>query len=111
MNSKFKTLMAACGLIVGLAGAAGAAQADTPWQAHHPLREQVNTRLATQNHRIMQERRLGEINAAKAHRLHVADARIRLQERWFALHHRSHLNRAEQIRLNHEENRVSHRIG
>jgi hypothetical protein len=111
MNSKLKTLLAAAGLVVALAGAAGAAQADTRWQAHHPYREQVNTRLATQNFRINQERRSGDISAARAWRLHMADLRIRMQERWFASHDRGHITRAEQMRLNQHENRVSHRIG
>ena len=111
MNSKLKTLLAACGLVVALAGAAGAAQADTRWQAHHPRREEVNNRLANQDHRIIHERRDGELTAWQAHRLHMADARIRMQERWFARHDRGHISRAEQLRLNHEENRVSHRIG
>ena len=111
MHSKLKTLLAVCSLVVGLAGAAGAAQADTAWQTHHPRREQVNERLAYQNHRIQEERRMGEISPAKAHRLHMADLRVRMQERWFARHDRGHLSRAEQLRLNHEENRVSHRIG
>ena len=111
MNSKLKTLLAAAGLVVALAGAAGAAQADTRWQAHHPRREQVNNRLAIQNFRIHQERRSGDISAAKAYRLHMADQRIRMQERWFARHDGGHITRAEQMRLNHQENRVSHRIG
>ena len=111
MNNKLGTLLAVCGLVVGLAGAAGAAQADTPWQAHHPRREEVNQRLANQDRRIDQERAARDISAAKAHRLHMADARIRLQERWFARHHGTHLTRAEQMRLNHEETGVSHRIG
>jgi hypothetical protein len=111
MNSKLKTLLAAAGLVVALAGAAGAAQADTPWQAHHPRREEVNNRLAIQNFRIHQQRRSGDISAYQAYRLHLADQRIRNQERWFARRDGGHITRFEQTRLNHEENRVSHRIG
>jgi hypothetical protein len=111
MNSKLKTLLAAAGLVVALAGAASTATADTRWQAHHPRREQVNNRLAVQGWRIHQERRSGDLNAAQAYRLHRADARIRGQERWFAFRHGGHITRGEQVRLNHEENRVSHRIG
>ena len=32
-----------------------AASADTPWQKAHPRREEVNNRIAHQNHRIHQE--------------------------------------------------------
>ncbi|HKT53353.1 MAG TPA: hypothetical protein VJP88_02805 [Caulobacteraceae bacterium] len=109
MNFKTPTLLAAIGVALSL-GAAGAASA-TPWQAHHPRRVEVNHRLDNQQHRIREERRLGEISPAKAARLHRADYRIRMQERRFARHHGSHLTRAERAQLNHEENRVSHRIG
>jgi hypothetical protein len=111
MNRKLKTLLAAAGLVVALAGAASTANADTHWQARHPWREQVNNRLATQDYRIHHERREGDLSAGQAYRLHRADARIRGQERWFAFRHGGHITRAEQMRLNHEENRVSHRIG
>jgi hypothetical protein len=109
MNSKLKTLLAAAGLVVALAGAAGTASA-TPWQTHHPRRVEVNHRLANQNHRIFIARKAGLINGGKAFRLHMADHRIRMQERWFARHDHGQITRAEQARLNHEENRVSHRI-
>jgi hypothetical protein len=111
MNSKLKTLLAAAGLVVALAGAAGTASAATPWQNHHPRRVEVNHRLANQFHRINYERRTGQIGPVKAYRLHLADRRIRIQERWFARHDHGHLTRAEQARLNHREDRVSHRIG
>lgn len=107
--NKTTTVLAAIGLAISL-GAAGAASA-TPWQTHHPRRVEVNHRLGDQFHRIREERKLGVISPAKAARLHAADYRVRMQERRFAGHDGSHLTRAEQARLNHEENRVSHRIG
>ena len=97
--------------LVMAAGAASAASADTTWDKTHPRRDQVNDRLHHQNVRIHQERREGEISAAKAHRLHLADRRIRAQERRDAAMHGSHLTRAEQHRLNKEENGVSQHIG
>jgi hypothetical protein len=111
MNSKIKTLIAAASLVFAIGGAASTASAATPWQNHHPRRVEVNMRLDRQFHRINEERRLGVINRFEARRLHAADYRIRLQERRFARHDGSHLTRAEQMRLNHEENRVSHHIG
>jgi hypothetical protein len=109
MNIKTTGILAAIGVALSL-GAAGAASA-TPWQAHHPRRVEVNHRLNNQFHRINEERKLGVISPARAARLHRADYRMRMQERRFARHDDGHLTRAEQIRLNHEENRVSHRIG
>lgn len=108
---KLKTLLAAAGLAFALGGIATSASAATPWQNHHPRRVEVNTRLANQNWRIDHAVHTGRINKFQAYRLHLADQRIRNEERWFALHHNSHLTRAEQARLNHQETRLSHRIG
>lgn len=108
---KLKTLLAAAGLAFAIGGVAASASAATPWQNHHPRRVEVNTRLATQDFRINRALHSGRINRFQAYRLHMADQRLRDQERWFALHHDSHLTRAEQWRLNHQENRISHRIG
>jgi hypothetical protein len=110
MNVKKSALLIAMGLLMA-GSAVTAASADTPWQASHPRREEVNGRLQNQNQRIHQERREGELNARQAHRLHLADRRIRHQERRFARHDGGHITRAEQHRLNREENKVSGRIG
>jgi hypothetical protein len=110
MNTPAKLVLAAFGLAAALAGTT-AASADTPWQTHHPRREEVNHRLMMQNHRISQERREGEISRAQAHNLRVEDRGLRGQERYFASHHHGHLTRLEQRRLNREENGVSRQIG
>jgi hypothetical protein len=102
-------LIAAVGLTIA-AGAAGAASADTPWQAHHPRREEVNNRLHNLNHSIREERREGDINGWQARRLHARDYAIRMQERRFARHDGGHISRWEQARLNREENGVRHHI-
>ena len=93
-------------LIIAAAGltlAAGAASAQTPWQAHHPRRVEVNHRLDRINRHIRHERREGELTAAQARRLHERAHMIRMRERHFAMHHRGHLTRGEQARLNHQE--------
>ena len=107
MNTR-KLLMVAFGAVVALGGAASA---QSTWDQNHPRRDEVNDRLANQNARIHDERAEGEINGRQAHRLHMADRRIRRQERRFAYNHDGHISRAEQHRLNREENGVSHRIG
>ena len=110
MSLKKNILLAAMGLI--MAGASvTAASAETPWQQSHQRRVEVNERLKVQAVRIHRERRAGEITAYQAARLHHADHRILVQERWFARRHGGHLTRAEQIRLNHAENRTSRHIG
>jgi hypothetical protein len=110
MNTPAKLALAALGLAAALAGTT-AASADTPWQAHHPRREEVNHRLMMQNHRITQERREGEISRGRARDLRAEDQGLRGQERYFASHHHGHLTRFEQRRLNRDENGVSRQIG
>jgi hypothetical protein len=105
MNIKRNALLAVMGLIM-----AGSAVTGASAETFHPRRAEVNERLATQDVRIHHDRRTGEIGARKAWRLHVADYRVRMQEHRFAMHHHGHISRAEQFRLNREENRISHRI-
>jgi hypothetical protein len=111
MNSKLKTLIAAASLVFAIGGAASSASAATPWQIHHPGRVEINTRLERQNLRIQEERRMHVLTAYQAHRLHMADRRVRFEERQFARHDGGHLTRVERIRLNRQENAISHRIG
>lgn len=111
MSKSIRTVLTAVAATVSLACLAAPAMADTPWQAHHPRREQVNNRLGNQNARIHEEVKEGEMSHAKAARLHRADHRIRMQERRMAARNDGHITKREQHRLNREENRVSHRIG
>ena len=110
MTTKRNLMLAAFGLVLAIGGA-GAASADPHWQDGHPARAEVNARLENQSDRIREERHEGDINGRQAHRLRMADRHIRMQEHRFARHHHGHLTAREQWRLNHEENRISHRIG
>ena len=111
MSKSIRTVLTAVTATVSLACLAAPAMADTAWQANHPRREEVNSRLANQNARIHQEVRSGEISHNQAARLHRTDRRIRTQERRMAARHGGHLTKHEQHRLNREENHVSRRIG
>jgi hypothetical protein len=111
MSKSLRTVLTAVAATVSLACLATPAMADTPWQAHHPRREQVNSRLGNQNARIHREVRQGEMTHAKAARLHRADHRIRTQERRVAARQGGHITKRQQARLNRRENRVSRRIG
>ena len=91
--------------------ALSSAYAETPFAAQHPRRDQVNDRLQTQHRRIHQEVKEGEMSHAKAMRLHRADHRVRMNERRFAARHHGAISRAEQTRLNRQENRISRHIG
>ena len=110
MKATFQTVLAGIGLATLLA-AAGASHAETNWQRHHPRRVEVNHRLANQNRRIDHELRDRQITRAQARDMHAEDRGIRGEERFDASHNRSHLTRAEQRRLNRQENQVSGQIG
>lgn len=91
--------------------AATPARADTPWQAHHPRREQINNRLTRENRRIHQQVREDELTGAQAARLHRAAWRTRLTERRMARRNGGFLTRRQQVRLNRRANQISRRIG
>jgi hypothetical protein len=111
MSKSFRTVLTALAATVSLACLAAPAMADTPWQAHHPRREQVNNRLGRQNARIHREVREGEMSRAKAARLHHADRGIRRQERRMAVRNGGYITKRQQARINREENHVGRRIG
>jgi hypothetical protein len=104
-----KLAAAATALVVAAMGTS--AMADTPWQAHHPRREQVNNRLVRQDHRINREYREGELTRGQARRLHYEDGAIRHEERIDARFDGGHVTKGEQRTLNYQENQVSRQIG
>jgi hypothetical protein len=90
---------------------AGAASAQTNWNATHPRRAEVNYRRANQDRRIPQEVREREMSHAEAAKLHRDDHKIRQEERDMASQNGSHIIRREDYALNQQENRVSRQIG
>ncbi len=109
MTRTTKIAALALAAMSALAGAASA-QAETAWQATHPRRAEVNSRLAHQDHRINREVRRGEISPARAVALHREDHQIRREERAMASVNGGHVTRAEQNALNQQENAVSRQI-
>ncbi len=87
------------------------ASAETAWERSHPRRDQVNDRLAHQDARINHEFREGELTRWQARHLHAEDHTIRAEERRMAFFHHGRITRAEQARLNRQENFVSGQIG
>ncbi len=109
MNNSTRIVTMALAALLGSVSIS--AVADTAFERNHPRRDQVNDRLATQNHRIPQQVKEGQLNRRQARRLHRGDRRIRREERRFARHHHGVISRAEQERLNRQENHLSRRIG
>ena len=90
---------------------AGMAAAQTHWDAAHPRRDEVNDRIANQNHRIQQEVREGEMTRAEAKTLHRDDRKVRREERLMASQNGSHITKQEQRTLNQQENQIGKQIG
>jgi hypothetical protein len=111
MSNPIRTVLTAVAATVSLACLAAPAFADTPWQANHPRRVEVNGRLAKQDMRIDEKVRMGQMRPERAARLHAADQRIRAHEERMAAMHGSHITGREQAKLNAEEDRVSAQIG
>ncbi|MHB8258445.1 MAG: hypothetical protein ACYDE0_14640 [Acidiferrobacterales bacterium] len=109
MNNSTRIVTLALAALLGSVSVS--AVAESAFERNHPRRDQVNDRLATQNHRITQQVREGELNRQQARRLRRSDRRIRGAERRFARHHHGIISRSEQARLNRRENHLSRRIG
>jgi hypothetical protein len=115
--------LALAAMAVACASVGGYALADTPspagpvltpetkWQAQHPRRTQVNSRLNNQNKRIHAEVKDGQINKKQAAALHTEDHQIRTEERDMASQNNTHITTQEQKTLNQQENAVSGQIG
>ena len=89
---------------------AGAAAAETPWQAHHPRQAEVLSRDADERAAVHAERREGDLTHRQARHLLAADRRIARQDHLLARANGGHITRHEQHFLNHEESRVGRHI-
>jgi hypothetical protein len=107
----FKSVIGVALVAAVAVGTASQVMAETKWQNNHPRREQVNGRLANQNHRIHQEVREGEMTPQQAGKLHRKDRQIRQEERSMASQNGGHITKSEQRVLNQQENSVSRQIG
>ncbi len=81
------------------------------WNEKHPRRAEVNQRLGNQDRRIDREVKEGDMSRAEANKLHREDRQIRNEERNMASEHDGHITKAEQQKLNRQENAVSRQIG
>ncbi len=76
----------------------------------HPRVNEVNGRLNNEQARINNGVATGRLNAGQANRLERGEQHIQRQENRDLAKNGGHLTFGEQRRLNHEENRESHRI-
>jgi hypothetical protein len=110
-RTRIRTATAVALVSAFAAAMATSAVADTTWQQNHPRREQVNNRLATQDARIHNQVKQGDLTKGQAARLHKDDRQIRGEERAMASQNSGHITKQEQKTLNQQENRVSAQIG
>ena len=110
MLTSMRKILTLAAVAAALGGIATTASAETAWQASHPRRTEVNSRLANQDARINHDYRTGQISARQAAQLHHEDHQIRREERYMASRNGGHLTRGEQASLNRQENAVSHQI-
>jgi hypothetical protein len=111
MSRSYRSVLTAAAAAVSLGCLSAPAMAQGAWAAQHPLRAEVNERLAKQDMRIDQKVRMGQLGPAQAARLHAADRRIRAHEQRMAAMHGGDITPREQAKLNAEEDRVSREIG
>jgi len=76
----------------------------------HPRVNQVNHREGRQQDRIANGIKDGQLTPAEASRLENGESRIQNQEKRDMKAHNGHLTKAEQNKLNREENRESRHI-
>ncbi len=102
-----KTAAAVAALLTVAVGATAQAQS---FDATHPRRAEVNTRLSTQNARIRAGVADGQLSRGQARRLHADDRAIRGEERAEASVNGGHITRGEQRQINRQENANSRAI-
>ncbi len=99
-----------CAVTLGVLAPLAAAHAAS-FERAHPRRDQVNDRVQNLNQRIRSERRAGELSPARARRLHAQVHHTRMEQRAMARRNGGYITRAQQARLNRQQNAISRRIG
>ncbi len=106
MKMKLMAFAAAAALLAALTAPAKAGD----WKQDHPRRAEVNGRLNNQHRRVKQGLKKGELNKKQARRIRREDRNIRREERRMARRDGGHITKADQRKINRQENRVSRQI-
>jgi len=108
LSNTMKTFLTlACATMLGSLVVPNTASAITPFR---PRVNEVNGRLNNEQARINNGVVTGRLCAGQANRLERGEQHIQRQENRDLARNGGHLSFGEQRRLNHEENRESHRI-
>ena len=93
-----------------IAPTAGTTPGDAEFAQKHPRIHEVNQRLRSERERIQADFKGGKINATEAKELMKKARKIHHEELRDAMKNDGHLSKAEQEKLNHEENHLSDEI-
>lgn len=111
MRSSSRNALAVLAAVAAAGFLSTNAFAETTWQKHHPARVHDNQRIATQQRRITQEVKEGEMTHQQAQALRANDRKIGQEERAMASMDHSHLTAADQRALTQQLNQNSRAIG
>ena len=104
------TAMPATQAAPAAAAPAAAAPADLEFAQKHPRIHEVNERLRAERERVQADFKSGKISADEAKMLMKKARKIHHEELRDAIKNDGHLTKAEQEKLNHEENRLAEEI-
>jgi hypothetical protein len=112
MNSSKWTWLFSLALVAAFAAPSFAEgkEGKKDWNKEHPRRHEVNKRLRNQNKRVKDGVEDGKLTKDQAQQIHKEDRNIRKEERRDAAKHGGHITKAEQNKINRQENRVSNQI-
>lgn len=100
----------ACATMLGSLVVPGSASAGLPFFRSHPRVNEVSGRLNNEQRRINNGVVTGRLSPGQASRLERGEQHIQRQENRDRFMHNGHLTGRETLRLNREENALSHRI-
>ena len=107
MDLKSLKMLLALALVAAFTASA---RAEDHFNKTHPRRAEVNHRLNNQHKRVNEGVKDGDLTKKQAHQIKKEDRHIRQEERRMAARDGGHLTKADQRKLNRQENHVSNQI-
>ncbi|HVE12751.1 MAG TPA: hypothetical protein VNI01_05105 [Elusimicrobiota bacterium] len=86
---------------------AATVRAESKWNKEHPRRHEVNKRGRNENRRVNKDVKDGRLTRDQAGQLKGEEKAIRQEERADAARNGGHITKAEQRRLNKDENQLN----
>jgi hypothetical protein len=93
-----------------IAASSASVRAQDHFDKTHPRRAEVNHRLDNQHNRVKNGVKDGDLTKKQAHQIKREDRHIRREERHMAAKDGGHISKADQAKLNRQENHVSRQI-